>query len=77
MLKRWRGNVYSTSQRNYEAFNKTQAKSSFGCHVGRQKYALQHGGNTNHSTSLKNQSAINIYVKYVCTVAICNNHRTL
>ena len=40
MLKRLCGNVCSTSERNYQAFNKTQAKSSFGCHVGGQMYAL-------------------------------------
>ena len=44
MLKRWCGNVYSTSERNYQTFNKIQAKNSFGRHVGGQKYALQHGG---------------------------------
>ena len=44
MLKRWRGNVYSTSERNYQTFNKVKAKSSFGRHVGGQEYALQHGG---------------------------------
>ena len=38
------GNVYSTSERNYQTFNKIQAKSSFGRHVGGQEYALQHGG---------------------------------
>ena len=41
MLKRWCGNVYSTSERNYQTFNKIQAKSSFGRHVGGQEYALQ------------------------------------
>ena len=44
MLKRWRGNVYSTSERNYQTFNKIKAKSSFGRHVGGQEYAIQHGG---------------------------------
>ena len=44
MLKRWRGNVYSTSERNYQTFNKIEAKSSFGRHVGGQEYAIQHGG---------------------------------
>ena len=33
-----------TSERNYQTFNKIQAKSSFGRHVGGQEYALQHGG---------------------------------
>ena len=44
MLKRGCGNVYSTSERNYETFHKKKAKSSFGRHVGGQEYALQHGG---------------------------------
>ena len=44
MLKRWRDNVYSTSERNYQTFNKLKTKSSFGRHVGGQKYAIQHGG---------------------------------
>ena len=44
MSKRWRGNVYSTSERNYQTFSKILAKSSFGRHVGGQEYALQHGG---------------------------------
>ena len=44
MLKRWSGNVYSTSERNYQTFNKVKAKSSFGRHVGGHEYALQHGG---------------------------------
>ena len=43
-MKRWCGNVFSTSGRNYLTFNKIQAKSSFGRHVGGQEYALQHGG---------------------------------
>ena len=44
MLKRWRDNVYSTSERNYQTFNKLKTKSSFGRHVGGQEYAIQHGG---------------------------------
>ena len=36
--------INSTSKRNYRTFNKIQAKSSFGRHVGEQEYALQHGG---------------------------------
>ena len=43
MLKRWCGNVYSTSERNYQAIYKIQAKSSFDRHVGGQEYALQYG----------------------------------
>ena len=44
MLKRWCGNICSTSELNYQTFNKIQAESSFGRHVGGQEYALQHGG---------------------------------
>ena len=44
MLIRLCGNAYSTSERNYQTFNKIQAKSSFGRYVGGQEYALQHGG---------------------------------
>ena len=44
MLKRWCGNVYSTSKRNYQTFNKIQAKISFGRHVEGQEYALQYSG---------------------------------
>ena len=59
MLKSLCGNVYSTSEHNYQKFNKIEAKRSFGHHVGGQEYALQHGGQlTNHTTLLKNQSAL-------------------
>ena len=44
MLKRWCSNIYSTSERNYQTFNKIQEKSSFDRRVGEQEYALQHGG---------------------------------
>ena len=37
------GNVYSTSERHYQAIYKIQAKSSFDRHVGGQEYALQYG----------------------------------
>ena len=47
MLKRWCDNVYSTSECNYQTFNKIQAKSGFG-----------RAANTNHTKLLKNQSAI-------------------
>ena len=58
MLKSWRGNVYSTSERNYQTFNKIQAKSGFRRPVGGQEYALQLAANANHTILLKNQSAI-------------------
>ena len=46
MLKSLCVNVYSTTENNYQTFNKIWAKikSSFGRHVGGQEYALQHGG---------------------------------
>ena len=42
-------NVYSTSEHNYQMFNKIQAKSSFG---------LQHGGHYKPYYFVENQSAI-------------------
>ena len=44
MLKRWCGNVYSTSERDFQTFNKILGKSRFDRHVGGQENALQHGG---------------------------------
>ena len=44
LLKRWCGGIYRKSENNYQTFNKIQVKGSFGCHVGGQVYALQHGG---------------------------------
>ena len=44
LKKRRYSNVYSTSERNYQTFDKLKAKRSFGRHVGGQEYALQHGG---------------------------------
>ena len=38
------GNVYGTSEGNYQTFNKILANSSFGRQVGGQEYSLQHGG---------------------------------
>ena len=40
----WERLQHSTSERNYQTFNKIYAKSSFRRHVGGQEYALQHGG---------------------------------
>ena len=42
--KRWYHNVYSTSERNYQTFNKIWEKSHFGRHVEGQEKASQHGG---------------------------------
>ena len=65
MSKRWCGDVNSTSERNYQTFNKLQAKSIFGRHVGGQEYALQHVGRSPpnevgqyKTTLLINESAI-------------------
>ena len=62
MLKRWCGNVYSTSERNYQMFNKILAKSSFVRHAcwRARVYLPTWRPNTNHTTLLKNQNAINI-----------------
>ena len=69
MLKRWFGNIYNTTERNYQTFNKIQTKSSFGRHVGGQQYAFQHGGQWKYTTLLKNQSAI----KYVPWISLLSN----
>ena len=58
MLKRWSGNVYSTSERDYLTFNKVKAKSSFGRHVGGKSMPSNMAANTNHTSLLKNQSPI-------------------
>jgi len=59
MLKRWCGICYSKSEQNYQMFNKIQAKSSFGHHVGGQEYALQNGIQyKSYYFVEKNQSAI-------------------
>ena len=53
MLKRWCGNVYSKSECNYQTFNKIFAVILEG------KSMLSNtAANTNHTTLLKNQSAI-------------------
>ena len=44
IVERWCGNVFSTSERTYQTFNKIQAKNSFGRRVGGQENVLQHGG---------------------------------
>ena len=43
---------------NYQTFNKTQAKSSFGHHVGGQECALPCGGQYKSYYFVENQSAI-------------------
>ena len=59
MLKRWYNNVYSTSERNYETLNKIKARSNFGAAMLEGKSMPSNmAANTNHTTLLKNQSAI-------------------
>jgi len=58
-LKRWSGNVYNTSERNYQTFNKIYAKRSFATAMLEGKSMPSNmAANTNHTTLLKNQSAI-------------------
>ena len=56
-LGRLCGIVFITFERNYQTFNKIQAKNSFSRHVGEQEY-------TNHTTLLKNQTATK-YLPYM------------
>ena len=58
MIKRWCGNIYSTSERNYQAFNKIQAKSSLAAMLEGKSMPSNMAANTNHTTLLKNQTAI-------------------
>ena len=78
-MKIWCGNVFSTSERNYQTFNKIQAKSSFGRHVGGREYALQHGGQLQykwycfveksecHKISPLNAEAIRVFRCSICS----------
>ena len=58
IVEKMSGNVYSTSERNYQTFNKIQAKCSFGRHGEGKSMPSSMADNTNHTTLLKNQSAI-------------------
>ena len=64
MLKRWCGNVYSTSegnyQLNYQTFNKLSYKQKVVLAVMLEGKSMPSNmaANTNHTTLLKNQSAI-------------------
>ena len=58
MLKRWSGNVYSTSERNYLTFNKVKAKSILATLLEGTSMLSNMVANTNHTTLLKNQIAI-------------------
>ena len=50
MLKSWRGNVYSTSERNYQTFNNAMLEGK--------SMPSKMAANTNDTTLLKNQSVI-------------------
>ena len=59
MLKRWRGNVYSTSERNYQTFNKIyKQKVVLAAMLEGKSMPSSRAANTNHTTLLKNQRAI-------------------
>ena len=58
MLKKWSGNVYSTSERNYQMLNKIYAKSSLAAILEGKSMPSNMAANTNHTALLKNQSAI-------------------
>ena len=58
MLKRWCGNVYSTSERNYETFNKIYAQVVVAAMLEGKSMPSNMAANTNHTTLLKNQRAI-------------------
>ena len=61
MLKIWCGNVYSTSKRNYQTFNKiTRYKKNvvLAATLEGKSMPSNMAVNTNHTTLLKNQSAI-------------------
>ena len=49
MLKRWCGNVYSTSERNYQTLNEIKAKSSFGAMLEGKSMPSNMAANTNHT----------------------------
>ena len=58
MLKSLCGNVYSTSEHNYQKFNKIQAKVVLATMLEGKSMPSNMAANTNHTTLLKNQSAL-------------------
>ena len=59
MLKIWCGNIYRTSERNYQTFNKLFKQKVFLASMFEGKSLPSNmAANTNHTTLLKNQSAI-------------------
>ena len=65
MLKGWSGNVYSTSERNYQTFNKIYLAAM----LEGKSMSSNMAANTNLTTLLKNQSAIK-YLPYVRFLSI-------
>ena len=59
MWKKWCGNVYSTSERNYQTFNKMiKQKVVLAAMLEGKSMPSNMAANTNHTTLLKNQSVI-------------------
>ena len=58
MLKRWCGNVYSTSERNCHTFNRYKQKVVLAAMLEGKSMPSNMAANTNQTTLLKNQSAI-------------------
>ena len=59
MLKGWRGNVYGTSKRNYlERLTRYKQKVVLAATLEDKSMPSNMATNTNHTTLLKNQSAI-------------------
>ena len=57
MLKRWCGNVYSTSKRNYH-LTRYKQKVVLAAILEGKSMPSNMAANTNHATLMKNQSAI-------------------
>ena len=58
MLKGWCGNVYSTSELNYETFDKYKQKLVLAAMLEGILLSSNMAATTNHDALLKNQSAI-------------------
>ena len=58
MLKSWCGNVYSTSERNYQTLRRSKQKVVLAAMLEGILLPSNMAANTNHTTLLKNQSAI-------------------
>ena len=58
MLKRWCGNVYNTSERNYQTLTRSKQKAVLAAMLEGKSMPSNMAANTNHTTLLKNQSAI-------------------